>query len=144
MNVWAFSSKVNPFGARLQPLFSSDIGHCAGAIGAGVSSTDTDGVLTALTASSGNSIIKGLRIRLVKRGTGASNRNADAMALVENLAPPADWKRESVDLSRFHQNFTIKAFAVTGPPRVIGDQNRATIGIDVTDADVAGSLQGQR
>ncbi len=27
MNVWAFSSKVNPFGARLQPLFSSDIGH---------------------------------------------------------------------------------------------------------------------
>ena len=27
MNVWAFNSKVNPFGARLQPLFSSDIGH---------------------------------------------------------------------------------------------------------------------
>ncbi|MGH7935149.1 MAG: amidohydrolase family protein [Candidatus Binataceae bacterium] len=27
MNAWAFNSKVNPFGARLNAIFSSDIGH---------------------------------------------------------------------------------------------------------------------
>ncbi len=27
MNAWAFSTKVNPFGARLKAIFSSDIGH---------------------------------------------------------------------------------------------------------------------
>ena len=27
MNAWAFNSKVNPFGARLKAVFSSDIGH---------------------------------------------------------------------------------------------------------------------
>ena len=27
MNVWAFNGRVNPFGARLRPMLSSDIGH---------------------------------------------------------------------------------------------------------------------
>ena len=27
MNAWAFNTKVNPFGARLKAIFSSDIGH---------------------------------------------------------------------------------------------------------------------
>jgi hypothetical protein len=27
INVWAFNSRVNPFGARLKVLFGSDIGH---------------------------------------------------------------------------------------------------------------------
>lgn len=27
MNTWAFNTKVNPFGARLKAMFSSDIGH---------------------------------------------------------------------------------------------------------------------
>jgi hypothetical protein len=27
INTWAFNTKVNPFGARLNVLFSSDIGH---------------------------------------------------------------------------------------------------------------------
>ena len=27
MNAWAFNTKVNPMGARLKAVFSSDIGH---------------------------------------------------------------------------------------------------------------------
>ena len=77
----------------------------------------------------------GLRIRFVKRCPGAGDGHADAVTLVENLAHPAHVEGDLVDSPRFHQHFLIKALAIAQSPRIVHDQDRLAIRIDVADAD---------
>ena len=79
--------------------------------------------------------LAGLRVRLVEWRPRAGNRDADAVAFVENLAHPAYTQRELVDLIGFHQHFVVEAFSISRAPRVVDNQYRAAIGIHVADAD---------
>src|SRR5262245_33183809 len=77
----------------------------------------------------------GLRIGLVKRCTGAGDRDADLVAPVEDLADPANVERELRRLAGSEQRFVIEAFAVAGPPGIVADQDRTAVMIDIADAN---------
>src|ERR1043166_9168839 len=75
-----------------------------------------------------------LRIRLVKRCSGASDCHANAMTFVEHLADPAHVEANLIDLARFYQHFLVEPLAVTQPPRVVNDQDRFSIWVNVAYA----------
>ena len=57
------------------------------------------------------------------------------MPFVEDLADPADGESHFVNFARRHQNFFVKAVAVTCSQWVIDDENRPAVGINITDPD---------
>ncbi len=76
-----------------------------------------------------------LRVGFIQRCAGAGDRDADPVPAIEDLADPTDVEIDSGDFTGLHQDFAIEPFAVTDSLRVIDDQDRATVGIDVADAD---------
>src|SRR5262245_1156797 len=76
----------------------------------------------------------GLRIGLVKRCARAGDGDADAVAGAKNLAHPTDVKCELVDFAGLKERFVIEAVAIASAPRVVTDQNRTAVGIDIADA----------
>ena len=57
------------------------------------------------------------------------------MAGVEDLAHPADTEADRVHLPRLHQHLLAESFAIPQPPWVVDQQDRATVGINITDTD---------
>src|SRR5688572_29084864 len=77
----------------------------------------------------------GLRIWFIEWGPGAGNRHADPVPFIEYLAEPTHIEGDFVDLARFEQRLAVKAIAITGSPRVVHDQNRPAVGIDIAEAN---------
>ena len=59
---------------------------------------------------------------------------SDAMALVEDLAEPADVEGDSFNLAGRHQDLFVESFPIAQPQRIVDDQDRPPIRVDVADA----------